>query len=111
MSLRTTAVHEIAVSEILPGDRREDDPGLKASNQEVTHGVPQDEGPCRYQLDDDGEEQRLPTASELDTEMEMFQFGDRPYGNLGGKGYWSSAKADGAETDELPNGREEIMVA
>ena len=32
MSLRTTAVHEIAVSEILPGDGREDDPGLKALN-------------------------------------------------------------------------------
>ena len=37
----------------------------RKSNTEGPHGGPQDEGPYRYQLDDDGEEQRLPTAAEL----------------------------------------------
>jgi hypothetical protein len=37
----------------------------RKSNTEGPHGGPQDEGPCRYQLDDDGEEQRLYSKAEL----------------------------------------------
>ena len=47
MSLRTTAAHEIAASEIVPGDGREDDPGEDSSGEDEdpydirAHGSPE----------------------------------------------------------------------